>query len=102
MSRRYWGHTPALAESFLECHPGSSFSVLTSDGSRPGRGAPDRIEVLDPADIGIDTEELHRRATMFVAQGLAGSMKPILWRRSLRDGAVRWCSSTPTAASMTT
>ncbi len=75
---RYRAHARLLAESFLACNPGAGFSVLMIDDSQrtPPDGEP--FQTLTPADIGIDEQELNRRATMCITQGLATSMKPNL------------------------
>jgi hypothetical protein len=67
-----------LADSFLAQNPGSGFSILVVDGPPPGFGGDEPFEVLAPSDVGIDREELNRRATMYSAQGLVASMKPNL------------------------
>jgi hypothetical protein len=67
-----------LAESFLAHNPGAGFSILLVDGAREGFSASEPFELLVPADIGIDTRELARRASMYITQGLAASMKPKL------------------------
>lgn len=74
----YLAHARVLAESFLAHNRGSSFSVLTIDESPADSRQGEDFEVLRPIDVGIDQEELHRRGTMYVTQGLATSMKPNL------------------------
>jgi hypothetical protein len=74
-----------LAESFLQHHPGARFSVLLVDGPAALSGD-EPFESLMPADIGIDRDEFERRATMYIAQGLATSMKPDLLRTLLGRG----------------
>ena len=76
---RYRAHARVLAESFLAHNPGASFSVLSIEdpGALPARGD-EQFEILTPSDVGIDRGELHRRATMYLTQGLATSMKPNL------------------------
>jgi hypothetical protein len=85
-SNHYRAHARVLGESFLEHHPGSSFSVLLIDESAAWE--PDeRFELLTPLDLGLDRPELHRRATMYLTQGLATSLKPDLLRMLLaREG----------------
>jgi hypothetical protein len=77
-SNAYIAHARVLADSFLTHNPGATFSVLIVDDPP---GAPTRdeaFEVLTPAQVGLDQTELDRRATMYTAQGLACSLKPIL------------------------
>jgi hypothetical protein len=67
-----------MAESFLAHNPGAEFTVLMIDdwnGPPPER---ESFQTLSPADVGIDEQELNRRATMYITQGLATSMKPNL------------------------
>jgi hypothetical protein len=84
-SSHYLAHTRVLAESFRRRHPGAGFSVLLVDGPAALSGDVP-FEALTPADIGIDREEFERRATMYIAQGLATSMKPDLLRTLLDRG----------------
>ncbi len=74
----YRAHARVLAASFQAHNPGSSFSVLTIDDSPGPARQEEDFHVLRPGDVGIDEEELHRRGTMYVTQGLATSMKPNL------------------------
>jgi hypothetical protein len=77
-SNAYIAHARVLAESFLTHNPGSSFSVLIVDDTPepPPRNEP--FEVLTPTQVGLDQMEFDRRATMYTAQGLACSLKPVL------------------------
>jgi hypothetical protein len=71
-------HARVLGESFLDHHPQGRFSVLAvgfPEGMAPGE---EPFEVLTLSDLGIEREELHRRATIYAAQGCAGSFKPNL------------------------
>jgi hypothetical protein len=67
-----------LAESFRAHHADSDFFVLFVDGSPRELADGQDFEVLRPADVGVDGDELARRATMYSAQGLVASMKPLL------------------------
>jgi hypothetical protein len=67
-----------LAESFRAHHADSAFFVLLVDGSPQEVSAGQGFEILTPADVGIDGDELARRATMYSTQGLVASMKPLL------------------------
>jgi hypothetical protein len=81
----YLAHARVLAESFLEHNPDAGFTVLMiddSDDPPSGRG----VHTLTPSDIGIDERELNRRATMYITQGLATSMKPDLMLALLARG----------------
>jgi hypothetical protein len=82
----YLAHTRVLVESFLAQHPGAEFSVLMIDDSPGVSLADEPFQTLTPADIGIDEQEFERRATMYLTQGLAVSMKPNLLSALLARG----------------
>ncbi len=82
----YLAHTRVLAESFIARHPGAEFSALVIDDGPHARAGEEPFERLSPADIGIDQDELNRRATMYLTQGLAVSMKPDLLSELLSRG----------------
>jgi hypothetical protein len=86
IARNYLAHARVLAESFLEHNPGARFSVLVTDGPRLRAGGSQPFEVLTPADVGMPEVELHRRATMYHAQALVASMKPLLLQSLLARG----------------
>jgi hypothetical protein len=52
--------------------------VLLVDGGHSVLGNDEPFELLGPADVGIEQDELARRATMYSAQALVASMKPDL------------------------
>jgi hypothetical protein len=83
---RYEAHVRALAESFLACHPGARFSVLMIGYTPQTLPDGEPFEVLVPADVGIDEQELNRRATMYTTQGLTSSLKPDLLATLLSRG----------------
>jgi hypothetical protein len=82
----YLAHTRVLAESFLARHPGAEFSALVIDDSPGPHDRDEPFHTLAPADIGVDLPELNRRATMYLTQGLAVSMKPNLLLELLSRG----------------
>jgi hypothetical protein len=82
----YLAHTRVLAESFLARHPGAEFSALVIDDSPGAHDRDEPFQTLVPADIGIDMPELNRRATMYLTQGLAVSMKPNLLLELISQG----------------
>lgn len=82
----YLAHARAMAESYLAHHPGAQFTVLMIDdwsGPRPQR---ESFQTLTLADVGIDEQELNRRATMYITQGLANSLKADLMLAVLAAG----------------
>lgn len=82
----YMAHARVLAESFLAHNPGSDFSVLVIDDSGGGAPGSESFRTLAPADVGIDEREFNRRATMYITQGMATSMKPDLMLAMLACG----------------
>jgi hypothetical protein len=78
VARNYAAHARVLAESFLDAHPGSSFTILVVDDPRCEVAVAAGSRSLTPADIGVEEAELARRATMYTAQGLVASLKPVL------------------------
>jgi hypothetical protein len=82
----YLAHARVLAESFLAHHPGAGFSILVLEDTPHAQAVGGSHEILTPADVGIDEQELNRRATMYVTQGLAASMKPDLISALLARG----------------
>lgn len=86
-TRHYMAHMRVLVQSLLAQSPESRITVLVADDATAS-GVPDdpRVEALVPLDIGIEDAELHRRATMFMAQGFATSLKPNLLLALLERG----------------
>jgi hypothetical protein len=82
----YLAHARVLAESFLAHNPGCGFSTLLIDDSPEARLGDEPFETLVPAEIGIDERERNRRATMYLTQALAASMKPNLLQALLARG----------------
>ncbi len=74
-----------MAESFLAHNPDAGFSVLMIDDSAGGMSK-ESFQTLTPAEVGIDEQELNRRKTMYLTQGLAASMKPNLLQALLGAG----------------
>jgi hypothetical protein len=69
-----------LAASFVERHPEAPApAVLVVDGDAAElRADGEPFRLLRPADIGIDRDELHRRAAMYRPMELAGSTRGAL------------------------
>jgi hypothetical protein len=65
-----------LAASFRDHNPDARFSALVIDDPDGEIGPGEPFEVLHPRDLGLDDEELHRRATMYTAQAFTSSLKP--------------------------
>ncbi|HWX44265.1 MAG TPA: hypothetical protein VNY52_02970 [Solirubrobacteraceae bacterium] len=86
IARNYAAHARVLAESFLAHNPGAGFSVLIVDDPRRELADGAMFEVLGPADVGIEERELHRRATMYTAQGVVASLKSRLLTEMLARG----------------
>jgi hypothetical protein len=86
-TRHYEAQARVLAESFLAHNPNARFSILMIGYQPDELPCDEPFEVLVPADIGIDELELNRRATMYITQGLASSLKPDLLATLLAGGA---------------
>jgi FkbM family methyltransferase len=69
------------AESYRAAHPGARFDILLVDGE-PGS------DVLIPADIGIDEEELALLATAYTAEQTRSVLRPVLLKKLLTSGPV--------------
>jgi hypothetical protein len=83
VARNYLPHARVLAESFRRHHPEGRLALLVVDGTAEVEGA----DVLFPADVGVDSRELRRRAMLFDVQGVISSMRaPLL--AALLDGPV--------------
>jgi hypothetical protein len=84
---RYLAHARVLAESFLARNPGAGFSALVIDDSpHPGAGI-ESFETLTPAEVGVDSRELNRRAAIYQASGLACSLKANLMLALVERGS---------------
>ena len=86
IARNYLAHACVLAESFRAHNSSARFSVLVVDDPDGTLSIGEPFDVLKPADIGIDVQELNRRATMYTAQGLVASLKPHLLIELLSRG----------------
>jgi hypothetical protein len=75
-----------LAESFRRHNPQHRFFALAIDDLEGELDGGETFQALTPQQVGIDRDELHRRATMFTGQGLAVSAKPNVIRYLLRVG----------------
>jgi glycosyltransferase involved in cell wall biosynthesis/SAM-dependent methyltransferase len=88
IARNYLAQARVLARSFLQHHPGSSFTVLVIDGEQPFTKAPgDEFEVMVPTEIGLDEAELNRMAMLYDVMALATAVKPSLLKTLLARGA---------------
>ena len=73
-----------LADSFLEHHPGGSFTVLVTDDVEDQLDASGaRYELVRPADLGLPPGELERLALVHDEPGLTDALTPRLLRRLL-------------------
>ena len=77
-------HARVLATSVRRHHPEARvWALVVEPGDRPAtRDEP--FELLTPGDIGIDDDELARRALIYEAQALVSSCKALLVRECLR------------------
>lgn len=72
-----------LAQSFLQHHPGSRFTILVPDAFDllPGNG--DAVEMLGLEEIGLAPEDIHRLPKLYQGAELALAVKPWLLRSLL-------------------
>ena len=76
-----------LAASFRDHNPDARFSAVVIDDPEGEIGPGEPFEVLRPQDLGLDGQEVHRRATMYTAQAFTSSLKPNALEALLhRDG----------------
>lgn len=73
-----------LADSVCEHHPDARVWALVVEAPGGPRRAGEPFDVLIPADIGIDDDELARRALLYEAQALASSAKALLIGECMR------------------
>lgn len=86
VARNYLPHARVLADSLAVHHPDRRLTILLVDGDDADRARDEPFEVLLPADVGIEAAELHRRALLFDAQGLVGSLRAPLVDHLLTGG----------------
>ena len=82
------GAARVLADSFFAHHPDGSFTVLVVDDERreiaPDGGIDRRITWWRLADLGLDTADIHRLASIYDAAELCTAAKPLLLNVLLR------------------
>jgi hypothetical protein len=74
-SRRFLAQARVVADSFFEHHPQGRFVVLVPDDPERELAVDPRVELLRPADIGIDPAEVNRMALAYSPMELACAMK---------------------------
>jgi hypothetical protein len=87
-SRRFLGQARVLVESYLEQHPGGRFTLLIPDDPEGERSLDLPIEELRPADLGLESDEVHRMALSYNVKELACAMKGRLLRFLVERGDV--------------
>src|SRR5215208_6437561 len=85
-SRRFLAQARVVADSFLEHHPQGRFVVLIPDDPESERTVDARVELLRPADIGIDPAEVNRMALAYSPMELACAMKGRVARHLVERG----------------
>ena len=84
IARNYRAQARVLAQSFLEHHPDSRFSVLIVDGPTLAAGEP--YELIEPHHLDLDRDEYLRMAAIYDVMELATAVKPWLLRLLLDRG----------------
>lgn len=72
-----------LAQSFLQQHPASRFTILVPDAFGLSPGAGDGVEMLGLEEIGLAPEDIHRLPKIYRGAELALAVKPWLLRSLL-------------------
>lgn len=86
VARNYLAQASALADSFVEHHPDSTFTILLLDGAGERIESDDpRVRVVGPTGAGFEPEEFDRMATIYTVVELATAVKPTLMRHLLRE-----------------
>ena len=87
MARNYLPRARVLAESYLEHHPASSFTVLVIDDlDREVDAAREPFSVRHLDELIVDKTELHQLAMWYDVMELATAVKPLLLRSLVADG----------------
>jgi glycosyltransferase involved in cell wall biosynthesis len=86
VARNYFPAARLLARSFLDNHPGSSFTVLLLDGSEQDESG-EGFDVLSPYEIGIERAEVHTMAMIYDVKEFATAVKPWLLKTLLSRGS---------------
>jgi hypothetical protein len=73
VASNYLPHLRVLERSLHRWHPEARLVAVVVDGGTAD--ALDHIELLTPADIGVDAAELHRRALLYDTQGVVSSLR---------------------------
>ena len=80
-AQNYLAQVRVLAESFLQHHPGATFTVLVVDAESPGEvDCPEGCRVCTILDIGLDAATVHEMATIYDLTEFATAVKPTLLR----------------------
>jgi len=84
-TRSYLADARLAARSFVEHHPGARFTILVVDGDHmaPATWAHRDVDLVTPAALGFDADELTVMATIYDPAELACALKPLALRRVL-------------------
>lgn len=84
-TRDHLADARVAASSFLDHHPGSRFVIVVVDGDHmpPPGWSREGIDVVTPAEVGVDHEELLLMAAIYAPAELACALKPWALRRAL-------------------
>jgi hypothetical protein len=89
-TRNYLSDARLAAQSFLDHHPGSRFVILVVDGEHmpPAAWSHRDVEMVTPAEVGFDSNELLRMAAIYNPTELACALKPWALRRAFTHAEV--------------
>ena len=90
VTRNHLAFARIAGRSWLDHHRGSTFTIVVVDHDRmpPPSWIHRDIRIVGPDALGVDTEELHRRASIYSAVELACSLKPAAIELVLDDADV--------------
>ena len=86
VSREYAAHLRVLADSLLAADPEARLAVCVVDDPDGDVEVHEAVELVRPAELGVDRRELHRLALIYGAHGLASTIKPRMLRHLVERG----------------
>lgn len=88
-SRNYLAFGKVIAESWLEHHPGTTFTlVIIDDDPASVDWRYEGVEIVGPHDLGLDDAEIRRMAAMYSPVEFATALKPWTMRHVLERAEV--------------
>ncbi|MCA1832482.1 MAG: glycosyltransferase family 4 protein [Actinobacteria bacterium] len=85
VARNYLAFARVMADSFRAHHPHARVDVLVLDAVPGSDNSGEPFRVLTPQDVGLDTREFHRMATIYDVTELATAVKPWVLRSLIAE-----------------